>query len=81
MDKQLEKRLNDDFIPHDLKLRNQKKNTKVLIFDKDTEYARLNKKVYDAIIIEKKLFDVSNEIMCYSTNKVAILMYNKKEKF
>jgi len=81
MDKGLETRLNKDFIPRDLKLRNQKKNTKVIIFDKDTEYARLNKKVYDTLVIEKKLFDISNEIICYANNKVAMLMYNKKDKF
>jgi hypothetical protein len=82
MDDKLQHRLNTEFIPRDIKVRKEKKHIKikVIIFDKSTEYAKLNKKIYDSIIIEKKLFDISNEIICYDNNKVAILMYNKQEK-
>jgi archaeosine-15-forming tRNA-guanine transglycosylase len=44
-----------------------KKNphVKVIIFDESTEYARLNKKIFDAIVVHDRLFDMTNEIIAY----------------
>jgi hypothetical protein len=78
MDQRLQKRLSSDFQRMRQKI---KIHTRVIQSkgSEQDEYVKYHKKNYSHITIAENFFNLSNEIVIYGQNKVAILMYDTQE--
>ena len=70
--------LSEEFTPRRLKY---KTKTKAIIsgIPQNNNYLNIHKKKHDSIFINKPIFDLSNEIIIYGADKIAILMYSTNE--
>ncbi len=76
MDPRVEKYIYNEFIPQRLKI---KTKTRAIMSQDKSKYMDYHKKSHNTLIVDKPLFDLWNEIVVYSGNKVAILMYDTAE--
>lgn len=76
MDPRIEKYIYNEFIPQRAKI---KTKTKAIMSRDKSQYIDYHKKSHNTLIVDKPLFDLWNEIVVYSNNKVAILMYDTAE--
>ncbi|MCF7834878.1 hypothetical protein K9M48_02370 [Candidatus Gracilibacteria bacterium] len=76
MDPRVEKYIYNEFIPQRAKI---KTKTKAIMSRNQSQYIDYHKKSHNTLIVDKPLFDLGNEIVVYSNNKVAILMYDTAE--
>lgn len=76
MDPKFVEYLNREFIPRRMKL---KIKTKSIMAKDNSDYGAYHKKTHNVLVIDKPLFKISNDIVLYWSNKVAILMYATEE--
>lgn len=76
MDPRVEKYIYNEFIPQRSKI---KTKTRAIMSRNKSQYIDYHKKSHNTLIVDKPLFDLWNEIVVYSNNKVAILMYDTAE--